>query len=89
MCCDWSEADRADEKRDEDPDTASERAPAKSSPTDLILVPKPTLEKYRRECAGVMSVESSGAMTAGGQSLVMYGQNRFEHDLALGVWKQC
>lgn len=68
--------------------TVGENNAAGDSRLDFGLSPKCTLEKYCRECAGPMSVKGIDAMAVDRRNLVMYDQERFERDTAMGEWKR-
>lgn len=73
---------RDDSRREEASDTTSRWALTGSTQTDLCSVSQWILEKYCRKRAGLMDVERLGATAEDGKSVVVYDQNRFQHDTA-------
>lgn len=55
---------------------------------DLTPLPNYTFDQYCRECAGIIDVKNSDAMTADNKNLVVYDLSRFKRDTALRAWKR-
>lgn len=66
------EKGRVDNGCSEDLGTTIGRKPVESSETDICPTPRLTLEEYRRECAGLTNVGSSGSMADTGQNHEVY-----------------
>lgn len=67
--------------------TVHENDSAGNTQMDLRHLPICVLEDYHRKCAGLVDVKRFNAMSDNGKNLVMFDQNRFERDTALGGWK--
>lgn len=70
-----AEVGRNGDRWDEALDNNSERAPARSTRTDLTLVPLQTLEEFYRERIRLIDVSRIGTIGGGGEYLVFYGRN--------------
>lgn len=76
-----------EDQRDNMLGTAFKEARTRDIQMDLGLLPKWTLDEYRRECAHMMEVNRFDAMAAENRNHVIHERNRFDRDTPLGVWK--
>lgn len=83
--CKSVEIIREEGRRDDVSATAREEATAKDTQVDLSPPPNWSLDEYHRECTGMMDVKRFDSTALDGRNLVVYDQNCFERDTAMGA----